>query len=49
MNGPSDVKLSQLDTTGYDFGGSLSQEEIDEELDRMENDPEFATDEDKDE
>jgi hypothetical protein len=41
------VPFSQLDTTGYDFGGSLSQEEIDEELDRMDNDPEFAMNEDE--
>ena len=40
------VPFSQLDTTGYDFGSSLSDEDIEEELDRMENDPEFAMDED---
>ena len=49
MNSPSEVKLSQIDTTGYDFGGTMSQAEIDEELDQMDNDPEFAMDEDKDE
>ncbi len=35
------VPFSQLDTTGYDFGSSMSDEDIEEELDRMENDPEF--------
>ncbi len=35
------VPLSQLDTTGYDFGGTMTDAEIEEELDRMENDPEF--------
>lgn len=35
------VPLSQLDTTGYDFGGTLSEEQIEAELDAMES--EFAT------
>lgn len=35
------VPLSQLDTTGYDFGGSMSEEDIEADLDEMENDPEF--------
>ena len=37
MNSPSDVKLSQIDTTGYDFGGTMTDEEIDAELDAMES------------
>lgn len=45
----SGVPFSQLDTTGYDFGGSMSEEDIEEELDRMENDPEFAMEEEEDE
>lgn len=40
------IPLSQLDTTGYDFGGTLTEEQIDADLDEMENDPEFQDDDD---
>jgi hypothetical protein len=43
------VPLSQLDTTGYDFGGTMTDAEIEAELDAMENDPEFSDMADEDE